>query len=598
MKKKVSWLLVSCLMVVALVLASCAPTPAPTPTPTPTPTPAPTPTPTPTPSPAKEEPKYGGTFTIMHYADISRGFDPYRYGPMSARHLAPHCLEGLGTGDWARGPGGTNEWPFVSPQPPLKYTKGNLAESWEISPDGLTYTFHLRKGIRWQNKPPVNGRELVASDVKYCYDRLCGIGSGFTAPSPYNSAGTESLKEITIPDKYTVVFKCSKFDFSLLPTILTEFAGEMYPPECTSLPRGLDDWRNVCGTGPFILIDHVPASSLTFKRNPDYWGYDEFHPKNQLPYFDTFKSLVVPDISTRLAAMRSSWAEAIGYEYPDWRMGEGIKKTNPEVQLGVYNPGGGTCLYLRHDVKPLDDLRVRKALQMSLDRLAINEIVGAGRCEPYISTLNTGFGPDFYTPFEELPKNVQEVLTYNPEKAKQLLAEAGYPNGFKLEVVVGTGSRHVEKMPIVADYFGRIGVQLDIQVKDIAVHDTLVRSATYSQACAYIAGSVGAKTYFPCLFGSGKWMRHNDQVGEDMWTKAASTVDETKRNKLFKELNYYTLENVYFIGVVVEPPLCSMAQPWVRGWHGEAQLRRNEPASAFMHAWLDLDMKQAVTGKR
>ncbi len=545
-----------------------------------------------------EKPKYGGVFTTMETEGVQRGFDPYRYGSKSARLIGSICLEGLGVGDRTRGPGGTNEYAFETPQPPLQYTTGSLAESWEISPDGLTITFHLRQGIRWQNKPPVNGRELVASDIKYCWDRQCGIGSGFTVPSPYNMAGREALKEITTPDKYTVVFKCSAFDFGLLPVLLTDYATEMYPPECIQLPGGLDDWRNVVGTGPFILTDYVPASSTTLKRNPDYWGYDEFHPGNRLPYFNEYIGLVVPDISTRLAAMRTGQADVSAREYLDWRVADSLKKTNPEIQLGGYDAGGGLALYLEHDVKPFDDLRVRKALQMSLDQLAINEIVGAGRCDRYLSVLNKGFGPDLYTPFEELPTSIQENLTYNPEKAKQLLAEAGYPNGFKIEVIANPDYFETEDLPVVADYFGRIGVQMDIQVKTAVVFNTLHTSATYSQACAGTVGATSVKTYFDHVFGVGKYMRHNDQYGEQLYAKAISTVDATERNKLLKALNMYVLENVFFIGMVVDPPQYQPVQPWVKNWYGENTLRRHSPGSIYMRLWLDQDMKQAMTGKR
>ncbi len=606
MKNKTRWLVVSCLMVLSLMLASCAPTaapapvPTPTPVPAPTPTPVPTPTPSPAPAPAKEEPKYGGTFTLVFNRDLERGFDPYRYGYMSARHVGSVCLEELGIGDRTRGPGGTNEYPFVAPQPPMKYTKGNLAESWEVSPDGLTTTLHLRKGICFQNKPPVSGRELVASDVKYCFDRLCGLGD-FTKQgrSVYNFPGLETIKEITTPDKYTVIFKCSRFDFALLPSMLSDFAREIYPPECISLPRGLDDWHNVVGTGPFILIDYVTASSLTFKRNPDYWGYDEFHPENRLPYFDVYRSLILPDESTRLAAMRTGKAEVIGYEFPEWRTGEDILRTNPQMQLSTYEPGGATGIYLQHDVKPFDDLRVRKALQMSIDRLAVNEMLGpGGRCEPYMSILNKGMGPELYTPFEELPKNIQEIFTYNPEKAKQLLTEAGYPNGFKMEAIVGTGTLYADHMPIAVDYFKRIGVQLDIKMLQPAIFTTLCYSATYPQASAGAYGAVGVKTYFYMLFGPAKWLRHNDQYGEELFVKATTTVDETERNKLLKELNMYVLENVFCIAVAGKPPATSMAQPWVRGWHGECQLIRHHSGSVWMRCWLDQDMKEAMTGRR
>ncbi len=534
----------------------------------------------------------------MQYADVQRGFDPYRFGFLSSRHVGQICLEGLGVGDRLKGPGGTNEYSFVTPQPPLKYTKGNLAKSWEVSPDGLTFTIHLREGIRWQNKPPVNGRELVASDVKYCFDRMCGIGSGFTKPSAYNYAGLTCLKEVTAPDKYTVVFKCSAFDFAFLTTIMTDYGKEIYPPECISLPGGLDDWRNVVGTGPFILTDYVPTSSLTFRRNPDYWGYDEFHPENRLPYFDEFRSLVVPDVSTKLAAMRTGRADTYGYDYPEWRVEEQIQKTNPQMQFSTYDPGGGTCLYIQHNVKPFDDLRVRKALQMSLDINAIREIIGpGGRSAPYVSVLNKGFGSELYTPFEELPKSIQEILTYNPEKAKKLLTEAGYPNGFKMEISLGAASRNVEPVQIVADYFGRIGIQVDVQVKEPTVLATLWFSGTFGQTLAEAMGAVTPRTYFPMLFGSAKRMQHSDQYGEDLWAKASSTVDETEQNKLFKDLVPYILEKCYYI----QPPVEYMYacwQPWLKNYHGEFCVGYGSRYRHALFIWIDQDLKQKMTGTR
>ncbi len=537
---------------------------------------------------------------MIQFADISRGFDPYRYGNPTARHIAVIVLEGLGIGDRTKGPGGTNEWQFTSHYFPVKYTTGALAESWELSPDGLNYTFHLRKGIRWQNKPPVNGREFVASDVKYVFDRRCGLGDFTkTGPSPYYYGGMESIKEVTTPDKYTVVLKCSKFEFSLAQQIMADYSGEMYPPECISLPKGLDDWRNLVGTGSFILTDYVPGSALTFKRNPDYWGYDEFHPENRLPYYDEYRDLIIPDASTRVAAIRAGRAETIGFDYVDWRTGESLKKINPELQLGNYDPGGGTGIFLQHDIKPFDDLRVRKALQMSLDLPAIAEIFGpGGRSDRYCSVLSTVYGPDLYTPYEELPKSVQENLTYNPEKAKQLLAEAGYPNGFKMETCVENLGDELELAQLAADYLGRIGIQAELQPKEPPLQDTLWKSATYRQTIVSTGCSANTMTWFPYYLGPTRCMRHNDQVAEDMWAKAKSTVDTTERNKLLKALNVYFLENVFYIGIVSNPPTYQVAQPWVRGWHGENTLKPHQPGSILIRLWLDLDMKEAITGRR
>jgi len=188
MKRGILWIIALALTNLVVILASCAPAAPTTPT-TPTtlttlttPTPAPIPAP---PKPTSEEPIYGGSLTQL-MPNLSRGFDPYRAANFSFNNYGTLVLETLGIGDRTKGPGGTNEYGFVLPQPDLVYSKGALAESWEVSPDGLAVTFHIRKGVHFHNKPPVNGRELTANDVKYCFDRLLGIGSGFTEPTPYN----------------------------------------------------------------------------------------------------------------------------------------------------------------------------------------------------------------------------------------------------------------------------------------------------------------------------------------------------------------------------------------------------------------------------
>lgn len=610
MKKQiVFWAAASCLLVISLVLASCgkAATPQETQTATTTSTAkattgtttpsvkptTPTTTSTVTPTATKSEPKYGGTFTLLQGYDCG-GFDPYRYNYTAVRYLASNCYEGLGIGDWARGPGGANEYTFNGFGAPLKFARGALAESWELSPDGLTMTFHLRKGIHFQNKAPANGRELVANDVKYAWDRRSGTGSGFTQRTPYNfQTGMDVIKEITTPDKYTVVFNCSKFNFNLPELLVMGYESEVYPPEVVQTYGNIDDWHNVCGTGAYILADYVSASGCTFKKNPDYWGYDELHPKNKLPYADEYRSLYIADESTRLAAMRSGKGDMIQWPCPDWRVTDQLKRTNPELQFFKFLEGYDTAMYIRQDVKPLDDLRVRQALQMSLDTLAINQTVGGG-CDRYTSALTLADGEDLYTPFDQLPKDVQEVLTYNPTKAKQLLTEAGYPKGFELEVVYSVPSVHAEVMPLAADYFGRIGVTLKTVTKDSTTRQLLLTSATYNQTLAYSIGGPTAGTWFPRLCGPFKYVKHNDQFADDLWTKIQTTVDTNARNKMMKELNAYMIGKVFYVGIVARPDSFSVAQPWVGGWHGEAQLRYHDPGSVVMRLWIDQDMKKAM----
>lgn len=204
------------------------------------------------------EPQYGETLIVGAKYDQMRGFDPYKYFVLAQHMVGSTVFEGLAIGDWAEGPGGTGEWDFGGFYVPLDYTTGLLAESWDVSPDGTTVTFHLREGIGFHNKPPANSRELTSADVKYCWDFRCGTGSGFTERTTWNFVSTLSvLDEIICPDRYTVVFQASEFQFAFLHELCLGYYVDIYPREVIDTYGNMDEWENLCGTGPFMTTNFI-----------------------------------------------------------------------------------------------------------------------------------------------------------------------------------------------------------------------------------------------------------------------------------------------------------------------------------------------------
>jgi peptide/nickel transport system substrate-binding protein len=132
--------------------------------------------------------------------------------------------------------------------------QGLLAESWD-QPDLQTIIFHIRKGVHWQDIPPVNGRELTAYDIEYSYHRRFGLGSGFTTVSPYcTSTAYAPLKSVTATDKYTVVFKWKQPSLDMFFALMDVFAlNHIEPREAIEKWGGLDDWRHAVGTGPWTI---------------------------------------------------------------------------------------------------------------------------------------------------------------------------------------------------------------------------------------------------------------------------------------------------------------------------------------------------------
>ena len=205
-------------------------------------------------------PQYGGTFTFMKPAFGGPGdaIDPAAGATIPTRgagSIIGFVNEKMGIGDWATD---RDIFDFNTIYVPEFVLKGLLAESWDISADGLTYTFHIRKGVHYALNPDseasrlVNGRELTADDVVYSFHRVLGIGSGFTEVGALDVAGSLGLvpiESITAPDKYTVVFKLTEPYLYTHQTLLVNFHTLILPPEVTKEHGDYQDWRNVVGTG-------------------------------------------------------------------------------------------------------------------------------------------------------------------------------------------------------------------------------------------------------------------------------------------------------------------------------------------------------------
>ena len=237
-------------------------------------------------------PQYGGRIVLSEAAQQTH---PDGWWGSSNSRIASLALDKLGIGNWALDRD-VFDWTYQFTD--MKFIKPHLAESWEISPDGLTYTFNIRKGVHWQNKAPMNGRELTAYDVEHHVHRFYGLGSDFTEPTPH-TAEVQSLPvvSITATDKWTVVFKLSQPSLTELEEITYKSyaTGWIQPPEVIKQYGDMKDWRNVVGTGPYMLTDQVRDSSTTYTKNPDYFAFDEKYPENRLPYADEIKFLVIPD---------------------------------------------------------------------------------------------------------------------------------------------------------------------------------------------------------------------------------------------------------------------------------------------------------------
>ncbi len=288
---------------------------------------------------------------------------------------------------------------LVRPLPPDKRMAPSLAESWTESPDGLTYEFKLRRGLKFHNGDPI-----TADDVKFSYERYRG-----TAAKEFQTR----VRQVDVVDPLTVRFVLKEPwpDFMTLYGTTATAAGIVVPRKYVT-QVGDDGFRKQpIGAGPYRFVSHKPGVEVVLEAFPGYWRH--------VPHVKRLVMKGVPDVSTRAAMLRTGEADiAYALDGPD---AESVKR-DPRMKLVASRHASITWLEFadQWDPKsPWSDRRLRLAVNHALDRKAINEAACLGFCPP------TGV---------IIPRVMDfalqaEPVAYDPAKAKQLLAEAGYPNG-------------------------------------------------------------------------------------------------------------------------------------------------------------------------
>jgi peptide/nickel transport system substrate-binding protein len=483
-----------------------------------------------------------------------------------------------------------NVYSFMTQWIPQEYAAGLLAKSWEET-DPQTVVVTLRQGVHWQNKPPVNGREFTAEDVKFNYDRMLGIGSGFTEPNPFYGGGLANVASVTATGTYTVEFKFKQASALNFDALLFKSSFGLIAPECYQ-QGDLENWQSVVGTGPWLSTDCVPGVSVTYSRNPDYWGYDERHPKNKLPYADTFRSLAIDDMSTAVAAMRTGKIETlIEFNGPSLPTVQSLAKNSPEIQQAFW-PRSGFQLIPRNDKEPFTDIRVRKAMQLALNLKDIAQSHYRGTVAGTPSGFMHPLLKDWTTPYDQWPADLQEEYSYNPTKSKELLAEAGYPNGFKTTCVFGDAF-DLELLQIIKSYLKEIGVELEIQTYDMPTLNSVIVSGNYEVHYSTEDGMLDGPSSFQIrTTGNFRNYAHcSDPTYDDMYNKmmAASSLDEAK--ELGREMDMYILRQHWTIDTIpFGNPI--LWQPWLKGYSGEEV--DWDIGMYYARLWIDQSMKTSM----
>ncbi|OQW60259.1 MAG: peptide ABC transporter substrate-binding protein [Proteobacteria bacterium SG_bin9] len=538
---------------------------------------------------APEAPKYGGTVEIATiYVTISAlSFDNYDW-PWKHNHDTGAIYEQLFAADLtkAKSRGGKNSY-INDAYIPSNLIRGELAEKWEWLENPLRLKIDLRKGVMFPEKAGVmKAREMVAEDVVYSFKRLS------TSPKATRNY-FDYVKDVTAPDKYTVVFEMSKFNAEWDYRFGYGYYSGIIPKEVVD--AGAANWKNVNGSGPFKLTDYVAGNSQTYEKNSEYWDKETVAEKEfKLPYVDKVVYRIIKDEATRVTALRTGKLDIM--EGVRWQDVETLKKSVPQMKWSKWLNQSGTFLSMRVDQKPFDDLRVRRAMNLAVNKDEIIKSYYNGNAELYAYPQHPEYGP-YFQPLSEQPDSVKELFKYDPAKAKKLLAEAGYPNGFTFTTqVCSCNPDHMDLLPLVAAYLEQVGVKMEIQPMEYAAF--LSAMTTQKNTAGYFMnnGHTNPTTTIRKSFVPKQVWNPSQWDDPKLTARMEAVYEERDEAKRIAELRKMTTEMVDAAPYIWMPtPYVFTAWwPWVKGYEGELRAGSVRPGPIYARMWVDQEMKKKM----
>jgi peptide/nickel transport system substrate-binding protein len=471
------------------------------------------------PASAADTPRRGGILLGAIAADAP-SLDPHQEETFATLHLVAPCYSTLLQID------------------PYNYPKiiGDIATEWKIAPDGLTYTFKLRQGVRFHDGSP-----LTSADVKATYEKIVFPPSGVRSIRRNTYAAIASIET---PDASTIVFKLKHPSASLLDNLASPWS-VIYPKKY--LDNDPNYFKtNIVGSGPFKFKTRTSGATFEGERNPDYFIKDR-------PYLDGYKFFVSTETSARAAAIRSGRAYIEFRTLPLAEV-EAIRKQLGDKVVVQDTPATGIFgISVNQTIKPFNDERVRKALTLGLDRYTASRVL-----YPIASLKDVGGlmrpGTQWSVSDAELQKfpGFGKDMEKNRAEAKRLLAEAGYPNGLKVVLK----NRNV-RVPYVD--FGTFVIQEWRKIGVEAEHRPLESAAWFADGrdTGNFELIVNPSFNFmddPDQFleryttrDANNWGRFSDPRIDDLFTRQSRTLDVTERKKLIGEIEKLVLGHVYYI---------------------------------------------------
>ena len=535
-----------------------------------------------------ETPQYGGTLNVgtVVVTLSALSWDPIDW-TWKANHDYGMIREQLFSGNLEKSVRKGGHYTFhAEAHLPTEVMRGELAESWGWE-DDRTLVVNLRRGVRFTGKPGVmEPRDLTAHDVVFTFNLVDN------SPKKAQADYWGYIDSVEARDDYTVVFHFNQYNAEWPYRFGYGYQSSISPRELANV--NAKDWRNVVGTGPFTLTNYVQGHVQHYSKNADYWDTEPIGPERYpIPFVDEVKYRIIKDEATFLTAIRTAKIDIL--ESIRWIAVDHLKETTPELKWARWLATTGNFVALRMDRPPFDDIRVRRALNMAVNQREIVDLFYGGHAELMAYPQHPEFG-GYFQPLEEMPESVQELFEYHPERARELLDEAGVPEGFSFKVQVCTCSpANMDLIPLLDSYLAKVGVRMEIEPMEYASFLSRMTTLTHGPGYFMNNGHTNPTTSIRKFIRGHKWnpALYADADFDAAIDRLMQTRDEASRIEQTRALTLKLLEEAPSIWLPTNYNYIAW-WPWVKNYGGELRAGAVRPGPIYARIWIDHEMKREM----
>src|SRR2546422_4816070 len=352
---------------------------------------------------------------------------------------------------------------------------GDLAESWSMAKDGRTYTFKLRRGVKFHD-----GSEMTSKDVKASYDKIIFPPAGVASDRQGQYLVVEAVQA---PDPYTVVFRLKWPSASFLASVASPW-NWIYKADLLAKDMRWYE-TNVMGTGPFLFVEHQKGSHWVGKKNPNYWDKGK-------PYLDSYRAIFVSSSSAQVAAVRGERAHIQFRSFSPAERDSLVQALGSKITVQESPWDCLNFVSMHHEKKPFDDKRVRRALTLALDRYQGSQALSKIAVVKEVAGVQVP-GTPYATPPAELEKlaGYGRDINANRAEARRLLKEAGVADGFSF-VFKNRGIPHpYEPLGIwLISQWKQIGLNVRQEIIEASAYHPMLKRGDFEVAMDFQCGFI------------------------------------------------------------------------------------------------------------